>query len=89
MEHIEQSKRLEVQGQPIQSNELFLIRCDQTGKLLRNDLIVYFNDFGHEYEIFCNDCLPFGRNKKRLPFDLHENKVSETQCNRIEKPENI
>ena len=89
IEHIDPSKRLEVQGQPVPSNEPFLIRHDQTGKLLSSDLIDYFNDFGHEYEMCCNNYLPYGRYQKILPFDMHEDKVSEVQCNRIEKPENI
>ena len=89
IEHIDPSKRLEVQGQPVPSNEPFLIRHDQTGKLLSSDLIDYFNDFGHEYEMCCNNYLPYGRYQKILPFDMKEDKVSEVQCNRIEKPENI
>ena len=89
IEHIDPSKRLEVQGQPVPSNEPFLIRHDQTGKLLSSDLIDYFNDFGHEYEMCCNNYLPYGRYQKILPFDMHEDKVSEVQCNRIEQPQNI
>ena len=89
IEHIDPSKRLEVQGQPVPSSEPFLIRHDQTGKLLSSDLIDYFNDFGHEYEMCCNNYLPYGRYQKILPFDMHEDKVAEVQCNRIEKPENI
>ena len=89
LEHVDPNKRLEVQGQPIPSNEPFLIRHDQTGKLLSSDLIDYFNDFGHEYEICANNYLPFGRYQKILPYDMKEDNVAEVQCNRIEKPENI
>ncbi len=89
IEHIDPAKRLEVQGQPVPSNEPFLIRHDQTGKLLSSDLIDYFNDFGHEYEMCANNYLPYGRYQKILPFDMKEDKVSEVQCNRVERTENI
>ena len=89
IEHVDPSKRLEVQGQPVPSNEPFLIRHDQTGKLLSSDLIDYFNDFGHEYEMCANNYLPYGRYQKILPFDMKEDKVSEVQCNRVERTENI
>ena len=89
VEHIDPSKRLDVQGQPVPSNEPFLIRHDQTGKLLSSDLIDYFNDFGHEYEMCANNYLPYGRYQKILPAKMKEDKVSEVQCNRVERPENI
>jgi len=89
IEHINPEKRLQVEGQPVPSNEPFLIRHDQTGKLLSSNLIDYFNDFGHEYEICADHYLPYGRYQKILPFDMKEDKISEVQCNRIEKIENI
>ena len=89
IEHIDPSKRLEVQGSPVNSKEPFLIRHDQTGKLLSSDLIDYFNDFGHEYEICANNYLPYGRYQKILPYDMKEDKISEVQCNRVERTENI
>jgi hypothetical protein len=89
IEHINAEKRLEVEGMPVPSNEPFLIRHDQTGKLLSSNLIDYFNDFGHEYEMCANNYLPYGRYQKILPFDMKEDKVSEVQCNRIEQVENI
>ena len=89
IEHIDPAKRLEVQGSPVNSKEPFLIRHDQTGKLLSSDLIDYFNDFGHEYEVCANNYLPYGRYQKILPYDMKEDKVSEVQCNRVERTDNI
>lgn len=85
VEHIDPNRRLEVQGQPVPANEPFLLRHDQTGKLLSSDLVNY----GSEYEVRANNYLPYGRYQKILPYDMHEDKVAEVQCNRKEKPENI
>ena len=68
IELIVPSKRLEVQGQPVPINEPFIIRHDQIGTLLCSDLIYYFNDFGHEYEMCCNNYSLYGRLLKYSSF---------------------
>lgn len=85
IEHLDAQKRLEVQGTPVKADEPFLIRHDQTGKLLSSDLFEYQN----AYEVCANNYLPYGRYQKILPYDMKEDKVAEVQCNRLEQLENI
>jgi hypothetical protein len=44
-------------GQPMSSKDPFVLRHCATGRLLASDLVDYYNDYGLEYEMCCNNFL--------------------------------
>jgi hypothetical protein len=55
IEHPDSTLRYSMEGKPIYTTDPFIIRHCSTGRLLGSDLIDYYNDYGHEYEVCCNN----------------------------------
>ena len=51
IEYIDPSLRFSMEGRPVSTSEPFILRHCATARLLASDLIDYFNDYGHEYEV--------------------------------------
>lgn len=57
LEHPDSTIRFSVEGKPIKVNEPFIVKHCATGACLASDLVDYYNDYGHEYEISCRNFL--------------------------------
>ena len=57
IEHPDQNIRFSLVGKPIKADQPFIIRHCATRTCLASDLVDYFNDYGHEYEISCKNFL--------------------------------
>jgi hypothetical protein len=55
IDHIDSSLRMAMEGTPVNVSDSFTIRHCSTSRLLASDLVDYFNDYGHEYEVCCNN----------------------------------
>lgn len=56
IEHIDPNIRFEMQGEYVRANEPVLIKHFHTNVCLAADSEAkYANDFGTEYEVYCND----------------------------------
>jgi hypothetical protein len=54
IEHIDSSIRMAMEGTPVKVSDPFMIRHCSTSRLLASDMVDYFNDYGHEYEVCCS-----------------------------------
>lgn len=57
LEHPDAEVRFAVEGKPISVFDPFIIKHSATGACLASDLVDYYNDYGHEYEISCRNFL--------------------------------
>lgn len=57
IEHPDPTLRYAVEGQPCKAVDQFVIRHCATNRLLASDLVNYYNDYGLEYEMCCNNFL--------------------------------
>jgi hypothetical protein len=57
IEHPDTTLRYSMEGKPVFIKDPFVIRHCSTGRLLGSDLVDYFNDYGHEFEVCCNNFL--------------------------------
>ena len=51
IEYIDPSLRFSMEGRPVSTSEPFIVRHCGTARLLASDVVDYFNDYGHEYEV--------------------------------------
>jgi hypothetical protein len=65
----------------------FVIRHSATGRLLASDLVDYYNDYGHEYEVCCNNFLT--NNKYQTLISEKEGKLKIDTKTRLEKEQNV
>lgn len=87
IEHPDPTLRFSVEGKPIFVSDPFVIRHSATGKLLASDLVDYYNDYGHEYEVCCNNFLT--NNKYQTLISEKEGKLKIDTKTRVEKEQNV
>jgi len=87
IEHPDSTLRYSMEGRPIPINEAFVIRHAATGRLLASDLVDYYNDYGHEYEVCCNNFLT--NNKYQTLVSEKEGKLKIDTKTRTEKDQNL
>jgi len=87
IEHTDITLRYSLEGKPVSINDSFIIRHSATGRLLASDYIDYFNDYGHEYEVCCNNFVT--QNKYQTLIAEKEGKLKIDTKTRVEKDENI
>jgi len=87
IEHIDPTIRFSLEGKPISTKEPFIIRHCSTNRLLASDLIDYYNDYGNEYEVCCNNFLT--NNKFQALISEKEGRMKIDTKTRLEKEQNI
>jgi hypothetical protein len=87
IEHPDSTLRYSMEGRAIPLNEPFIIRHAATGRLLASDLVDYYNDYGHEYEVCCNNFLT--NNKYQTLVSEKEGKLKIDTKTRTEKNQNL
>jgi hypothetical protein len=87
IEHPDCTLRYSMEGKPVSLMEGFIIRHCATGRLLASDLIEYFNDYGKEYEVCCNNYV--SQNKYQTLIAEKEGKLKIDTKTRTEKEQNI
>ena len=76
-----------MEGREIFVNEPFIVKHCATGRLLASDLINYFNDFGKEYEVCCNNFLTNNKYQTLLAEKIGRLNIDSTL--RSEKDQNL
>jgi hypothetical protein len=76
-----------MEGQPICSKDQFVLRHCATGKLLASDLVDYYNDYGLEYEMCCNNFL--SNNKYQTLISEKVGNLKIDTVTRLEKEQNV
>jgi hypothetical protein len=87
IEHIDPTLRFSLEGKPVSTKEPFIIRHCSTNRLLASDLIDYYNDYGNEYEVCCNNFLT--NNKFQALISEKEGRMKIDTKTRLEKEQNI
>lgn len=87
IEHPDSTLRFSMEGKPVFINEPFIIRHSATGRLLASDLVDYYNDYGHEYEVCCNNFMT--NNKYQTLVSEKEGKLKIDTKTRVEKDQNL
>jgi hypothetical protein len=87
IEHPDSTLRYSMEGKPVSIADSFVIRHSATGRLLASDLIEYFNDYGNEYEVCCNNFVT--QNKYQTLIAEKDGKMKIDTKTRIEKNQNI
>ena len=87
IEHIDSSIRMAMEGTPVKVTDPFIIRHCSTSRLLASDMVDYFNDYGHEYEVCCNNFL--SRNKYQTLVSEKEGRLRIDTKLRTEQDQNI
>lgn len=87
IEHIDPTLRFSLEGKPVSIREPFIIRHCSTNRLLASDLIDYYNDYGNEYEVCCNNFLT--NNKFQALISEKEGRMKIDTKTRLEKEQNI
>jgi len=87
IEHIDSTLRFSLEGKPVSTKEPFIIRHCSTSRLLASDLIDYYNDYGNEYEVCCNNFLT--NNKFQALIAEKEGRMKIDTKTRLEKEQNI
>jgi hypothetical protein len=87
IEHIDPTLRFSLDGKPVNIKEPFVLRHCSTNRLLASDLIDYYNDYGNEYEVCCNNFLT--NNKYQALCSEKEGRMKIDTKTRLEKEQNI
>ncbi len=87
IEHNDSTLRYSVEGKPVSLKDSFIIRHSATGRLLASDFIDYFNDYGNEYEVCCNNFVT--QNKYQTLIAEKEGKLKIDTKTRVEQDQNI
>lgn len=87
IEHPDCTLRYSMEGKPVGLNDSFIFRHCATGRLLASDFIDYFNDYGKEYEVCCNNFIT--QNKYQTLIAEKEGKLKIDTKTRTEKEQNI
>lgn len=87
IEHLDPTLRFSLEGKPVSTNEPFIIRHCSTSRLLASDLIDYYNDYGNEYEVCCNNFLT--NNKYQALISEKEGRIKIDTKTRLEKEQNV
>lgn len=87
IEYPDSTLRYSMEGKPVSLSEPMIIRHCATGRLLASDLIDYHNDYGHEYEVCCNNFLT--NNKYQTLLSEKEGKLKIDTKTRLEKEQNL
>jgi hypothetical protein len=87
IEHIDPTLRFSLEGKPVSTKEPFVIRHCSTNRLLASDLIDYYNDYGNEYEVCCNNFLT--NNKFQALISEKEGRMKIDTKTKLEKEQNI
>lgn len=87
IEPIDPTLRFSLEGKPVSLKEPFIIRHCATNRLLASDLIDYYNDYGHEYEVCCHNFLT--NNKFQALISEKEGRMKIDTKTRLEKEQNI
>jgi hypothetical protein len=87
IEYPDNTLRYSMEGKPVSLKEGFIIKHCGTGRLLASDHVDYFNDYGHEYEVCCNNFLT--NNKYHTLVAEKEGKLKLDTKTRTEKNQNI
>jgi dolichyl-phosphate-mannose--protein O-mannosyl transferase len=57
IEHPDRTLRFSMEGRPVAVTDSIILRHCATGRLLASDNVDYYNDYGLEYEVCCNNFL--------------------------------
>lgn len=87
IEHPDSTMRYTMEGKPVPLNEPFVLRHSSTARLLASDLIDYYNDYGHEYEVSCNNYV--SNNKFQALYAEKEGKLKIDTQMKIENDQNV
>jgi hypothetical protein len=87
IEHTDPTLRFSLEGKPVNIKEPFVLRHCSTNRLLASDLIDYYNDYGNEYEVCCNNFLT--NNKYQALCSEKEGRMKIDTKTRLEKEQNI
>ena len=87
IEHIDSTLRFSLEGKPVNIKEPFVLKHCSTNRLLASDLINYYNDYGNEYEVCCNNFLT--NNKYQALCSEKEGRMKIDTKTRLEKEQNI
>ncbi len=87
IEHPDCTLRYSMEGKPVYVTDPFILRHASTGRLLASDLVDYYNDYGHEYEVCCHN---FTSSNKYQTLDSEKNGQLKIDTNtRTENDQNI
>jgi hypothetical protein len=87
IEHVDTTLRFSLEGKPVNINEPFVLKHANTSRLLASDLIDYYNDYGNEFEVCCNNFLT--NNKYQALCSEKEGRMKIDTKTRLEKEQNI
>jgi hypothetical protein len=87
IEHPDPTIRFSMDGKPVSIKDPFIIRHCSTGRLLASDLVDYYNDYGLEYEVCCNNFLT--NNKYQTVASEKDGKLKIDTKTKLEREQNI
>jgi hypothetical protein len=87
IETIDPTIRISMEGSPVLTNEPFILRHCATGRLLASDMIDYYNDYGKEYEVCCNNFM--STNKYQTLVSEKVGKLKIDTKTKVEQAQNI
>jgi hypothetical protein len=87
IEHPDSTLRYSMEGKTVYIGDGFIIRHCASGRLLASDLVDYFNDYGNEYEVCCNNFVT--QNKYQTLIAEKDGKLKIDTKTRTEKDQNM